>query len=147
MDTQSPATPPATETKKRKFRLTKKNLIIGVIVLVLAAATGFLLWQNLQLRSPEGQKRATERANTRLVEEVSSKILLPDDQDPTIATITNVDELRKVNEAFYKEAQNGDKILFYSTRAVIYREGDGKIINVAPVTLDPTDQKGTDKAE
>ncbi|MFH0830712.1 MAG: hypothetical protein V1895_01475 [Parcubacteria group bacterium] len=133
--------------RRRLTKLTKKNIIVAAIVVLLAAAIGYLLWQNYQLRSPEGQQRATERANQSLIQEVSSKILLPSDQTPTIATITNVDELRKVNENFYKEAQNGDQILFYSTRAVIYRKGDGKIINVAPVTLNPSDQKGTDQAE
>lgn len=136
-----------TEPTKRRLRFTKKNLIVALIVVALAVATGFLLWQNLQLRSPDGQKQANERANAKLVEEVSAKILLPSDQTPTIATITNVDELKKVNEAFYRDAQNGDRILFYSTRAVIYRESDHKIINVAPVTLNPSDQKGTDQAE
>jgi|GEM_PF-5321652 len=127
---------------RRRVTLSRRNMLTLLAVLVLAGAIAYLFWQNMQLRSPEYQAEAQKRANTELIDRVSKVVVLPTDQEPTIATITKVDELKKVNATFYGDAQDGDKILFYSTRAVIYRESEGKIINIAPVTLDQGDQKG-----
>ncbi len=133
--------------KRRRIRLSKRNVVTAVAILILVTATGYLIWQNTQLRSPDYQAKAQDRANQALVQEVSKILLLPSDQTPTIATITKIDDLKKVNAAFYADAQNDDKILFYSTKAVIYREAEHKIINLAPVTLNAADQKGTDQSK
>ena len=123
----------------------KRKLIITILFVLLVAAVAYLFWQNYQLRSPDYQSKLQAQVNDKLVQEVSSIVLLPEDEEPTIASITNADELRSANQEFYQDAQNGDKILFYSSRAIIYRESEGKIINLAPVTIDAGDQQGLEQ--
>lgn len=66
-------------------------------------------------------------------QKVAAKLFIPQDEDPTLATISDVEQLRFANPNFYFYAQNGDKLLVYSDRAVIYREEEDIIINVVPV--------------
>jgi len=68
-----------------------------------------------------------------LIDKVKKIILVPD-ENPTIATIANLEEVQKQNATFYADAKEGDTVIIFSTKALIYRESEDKIINVAPVT-------------
>ena len=116
-----------------------------IVFIILAGAVAYLFWQNYQLRSPAYQNKLQSQINEQLISEVAEIVLVPGDEEPTIATITNADELRSANQEFYQDAQNDDKILFYSTRAIIYRESEDKVINLAPVTITPQDQQGLEQ--
>lgn len=74
----------------------------------------------------------------KLVAEVGKHIILPEDEQPTAATVSNVEQLR--NQPFFAQAQNGDKVLVYklSRRAFLYRPSAGKVVEVAPVIIEPT---------
>jgi len=129
------ASPSVSSGSKRGFKLSRTAVLIGVCAL-LALAVAYLSWQNYRLQRPEAQQEIAKQANDDLVREVGATILLPD-ETPNIASIVDVDSLRKANADFYKDAQNGDKLLIYSSKAIIYRESEGQIINVAPVKLTP----------
>ena len=77
-------------------------------------------------------------------------MILPDDEQPTVATVTNVDEL-KVQQPFFERASNGDKIIIYtnSRKAIIYSPEKDIIVNVGTLLVDSpsiekpeTDQTG-----
>lgn len=54
---------------------------------------------------------------------------------PTIADITDKDKLK--DQAFFKDAENGDQLLLFSKAkvAMLYRESTNKLINVGPIAL------------
>ncbi|MBI5357887.1 hypothetical protein HZB74_03515 [Candidatus Saccharibacteria bacterium] len=60
---------------------------------------------------------------------------VPQGEEPTIATVQDVSKLQ--NQAFFKNAQNGDKVLIYSQakKAILYRPSTDKIIEVGPVNI------------
>ena len=64
---------------------------------------------------------------------VSAHLITPD-ETPTIADIDDVDTLKAEND-FYKDAQNGDKLIVFSEarRAVIYSPVRDVIVNVGPI--------------
>lgn len=71
----------------------------------------------------------------KIIQQVGKLILLPVEQEPVIATIQNAEAL--VNQqAFYHDTKDGDKLLVYSQKAIIYRESENKLINVGPVYFD-----------
>jgi hypothetical protein len=72
-----------------------------------------------------------------IVEEVGLLMLLPSDEQPTIATVTNLESL--ADQPFFRNAKLGDVVLMYPTsqRAILYSPGENMIIEVAPIVLGP----------
>lgn len=66
---------------------------------------------------------------------VGSVYQLPAGETPTIATVSDATKVR--SQAFFKNADNGDKVLLYSKagQAILYRPSTKKIISIAPVNL------------
>ncbi len=139
--TASPADEMMETPKKRKSPVT---IVLTVVVLLLVGGLIYMFWINQSLRQPEVQTKIAEEANQQLIEKVSQLILVPDNESPTLAKIVNVENLKKTNPDFYEFAQNGDRLIFYSSKAIIYREEDNIIINVAPVIVRPVDEDGVE---
>jgi len=80
-------------------------------------------------------------ANSGLAEEraaaakVSKHYLLPTNETPALATVTDT---KKLTTPFLKNAKDGDEILIYQKNqiAIIYRPSIDRIIAVGPVTID-----------
>ncbi len=114
-------------------------IIVGVLILVgLAAAAGYYFWQYMRLKNDPSL--ATQETTQRLKTEVGKLYALPNDEDPTIAQISDKDKLK--DQAFFGKAQNGDYILIYTKAklALLYREKENKLINVGPVNISDTSQ-------
>lgn len=58
---------------------------------------------------------------------------LPASETPTLATVTDRSKLSE--QAFFAQAENGDKVLLYrdAGRAILYRPSTGKLVNVAAI--------------
>ena len=70
-----------------------------------------------------------------LVEEVGKLIILPQNEQPTIATVSDLGKLK--DQPFFVKAQIGDKVLIYTTakRAILFRPSSNQIIEIAPLTI------------
>ena len=117
----------------------KKKIGTTLLVLVfvgLAGTTGFLYYkyQKAQYALNNPQKIAQDDVKA-LVAKVGKHIELPTDEDPNVATVLDITKLK--DQPFFAHAQNGDKVLIYtkSAKAILYREAEDKIIDVAPITL------------
>ena len=86
--------------------------------------------EQLQGNSPENQ----EKART-IVQKVRALIDIPQDIEPTVATIVDVDKLKERNP-FYEKAKNGDFLIVTPTRAILYDETANKILDVVPVQIE-----------
>ncbi len=64
--------------------------------------------------------------------------MLPQDEQPTIATVTDLAKLQ--GQPFFANAQVGDKVLIYSRagKVILYRPGENKIIELAPINISTT---------
>lgn len=65
-------------------------------------------------------------------DQLSEIILLPD-ETPSVAVLEDVEPLKEKIPDFYANARNGDKLVVYSNFAMIFRESEGKIINIIQV--------------
>lgn len=124
-----------------------KNIFSGktavIIALVIAAAgVGFGVSQYNEaqkLKTPAGVQQANDNEANALKAKVAILMQLPNEK-PTIATVKDITKLK--DQAFFKDAQNGDKVLIFTAarKAVIYRDSTNKIINSGPIAV-TSDQK------
>ncbi len=122
------------EQRKMKKLLSSKPFLFGLItILIVIGIAGAVYWFSfLDNAKPSGAQLSSEEIKS-LVKEVGDKVVLPKDETPTIATVTDVSKLD--SQPFFKNAENGDKVIIYgSTReAILYRPSLHKIITMAPV--------------
>lgn len=71
-----------------------------------------------------------------IIDKVKKHIVIQGDVEPTVATIVDVETLKKRNE-FYKNAKNGDNLVVTPTRAILYSPDKDIILDVVPVQLTP----------
>lgn len=76
----------------------------------------------------------TAREVRGLIRDVSGHVLVPENETPTVATVSDMHALE--GQEFFKNAQEGDKVLMYmrSQKAIIYRPSIDRIIEVGPIT-------------
>lgn len=79
----------------------------------------------------EAQKEANEKEIQEVIAQVSKFIILPDGA-PSLATIQDVGALAE-QQPFFKDAQNGDQILIYTDKAIIFSPERNILVNVGPV--------------
>ncbi len=120
-------------------------LIVIIIILLFIGYTAKnnkdkqkLEQQVASLQQPE-QKQAVDDEAMKLKEEVGQFLELPADETPTVATVVDAEKVK--GQAFFKNAQNGDKVLLFATsgKAILYRPTTKKIIEVAPINLGQTE--------
>jgi len=129
---ESPQAAPVSSTKKRKFSLpSRKVLLIGFLGLVIVVALiGGLVYFYFQSRVIGGNL-ISEMAAEKQIALISRLVDLPTNEEPTIATV--VDKFKLNNQPFFAKAENGDQVLIYPKNkiGVLYRPKTGKIINYA----------------
>ena len=134
----------------------RKNLVVfsvifsGVTVLALVLVVSVLSGkgrQEVSMSSPKETARqpsatqgtddirisnvsAKDSTIVDVVKKVSKHILLPDG-NVTVTTITNAENLRKIDPVFYKFARVGDKLLLYEDRGILYNPTLDKILDIS----------------
>jgi len=115
-----------------------KNLIVFIIVIVLLGLSGYFYFQlrNVKNNPNIGIKEEVKS----LVDRVSRLYLLPSDEEPTIATVSDPEILK--DQSFFNLAKKDDKVLIFTKagKAVLYRPSIDKIIEVAPIKNGPDKQ-------
>ena len=125
-----------------------KILGLALITLILIGAGGYLFMSNqkmknelLKLKDPKVAQQQSQAETTVTMEAVSKLIELPEGT-PTLATVTDADKLK--DQPFFKNAQNGDKVLIFTDakKVIIYRPSTNKIIEVGGLNV-TKDQNAT----
>src|SRR3989344_3319762 len=78
---------------------------------------------------------ASQEETKALIARVSALIVLPTDEEPTIATVADPEKLK--GQQFFVNAHMGDKVLIYTNarKAILFDPVAGKIIEVAPLSI------------
>lgn len=130
----------------RRFKiLALKSLILKVVpLLLIIGGVVYFVRENPQILGlskdvPEEGEFNQEEIKS-LVEEVGEIIELPQDETPTIATVSDLSKVR--DREFFKKAKNGDTVLIYKVakKAYLYRASEKKIIEVGVVTIEEEGQ-------
>ncbi|OGH77987.1 MAG: hypothetical protein A2469_01140 [Candidatus Magasanikbacteria bacterium RIFOXYC2_FULL_40_16] len=113
-----------------------------VLLFLFLAVLGGFVWYFMKyqevkkqinyLASPEGRQEIDQQMIGDITEKVGKHIILPQTETPTLATIEDAEALAK-EQPFFSNANNGDKVLIYSDRALIYSPDRDVLVNVGPV--------------
>lgn len=122
----------------KQIRLSKQGIVATLLIIVFVGAIGvgayyYKSYQKL-LKNPD---IITTQEVSWLQQSVGKLMTLPN-ETPSTATVLDKEKLKE--QAFFANAENGDKILIYSTakKAILYRPSTNKIIEVMPIALDNT---------
>lgn len=126
-----------TKTGKPISQLFNRNVVLVLIIIFVALLpSAYFYHQSRQaeanLKSPDTSKKAVVDA---VVNKVGKLILLPEGEQPTLATVSDVNKVK--DQAFFRNAQNGDKVLIYTQarQAFMYRPSENKLIAVQPLSV------------
>lgn len=140
-----PVDAPKQENISRANKSGNKFGLFVLILIALIAIAGFA-WsfkkyietkkQLTVATSVEGQQEMAKQEVNKLLERVGKLIVLPAEEEPTVATIADVEALKK-EQSFYIDAKNGDKVLIYmqAKKAIIYDEERNILVNVGPIFM------------
>ncbi len=117
---------------KNRFFIT----LLTIIAIVGIGMSGFFYLQYRKaqntLNNPviAGQLEAQD-----LVKKISRFMLLPENEIPTIATVSDFNKLK--DQQFFRNSHNGDKLLIFTKAkvAILYNPQSDKIINVGPLNI------------
>jgi uncharacterized membrane protein len=121
------------------------RIVLGVVLVLALAATGVLWYQNMnykkelastrqQLSSLQNNPAIKDQVDAQdTINKVSALVNVPTDETPTVATVTDLSQLK--NQPFFANAQVGDKVVIYQNakEAILYRPSNNKIIQIAPL--------------
>ncbi len=131
-------------------------LFVGII-----AAIGLFSWAEMQRRDAVGRLQETEQELEKIREstqqsagEVAQRVLsnvrqhmdVPEDPEPTVATIIDVNKLRETSE-FYDKAENGDHLIITDKRAILFDPERNIILDVVPVRIETDAEEEQPPAE
>jgi len=119
----------------RRFLTWGTLLIVAVSLVILAAgATAYYFYAKYQ-KVKQNPDIISQEETTWLVGKVSKLMQLPSGT-PTVATVLDKEKLK--DQVFFKNAENGDKILVYmdAKKAILYRPSTDKIIEISPLVTD-----------
>lgn len=119
-----------------KMKISTGKIVGGLaaLVFVLSLVGNAYLFVQYRSLSADPQKQAQQETRD-LVRAVSQLMILPEGEDPTIATVADTEKLK--DQPFFSRAEIGDKVLLFTTakKAILYRPAANKIIEVAPINL------------
>ncbi len=120
----SPETPPVAG---------KKWLTIAGVVGAVAIVGASVFYQHQQtLKQQMASKTAPEDEISQLVKDLSQLVVLPDNEQPVIATVVDLEKLK--GQQFFQNAQLEDKVIIYAQagKAILYRPAQKKVVEIAP---------------
>jgi hypothetical protein len=112
-------------------------IIIPAILVIAASGTAYYFYAQYN-----GLKRITDGNSKtqalKTIGEVGELMSLPQNEQPTVATVSNAESLR--SQPFFARSTNGDQVLIYEKAkiAILYNPSQRKIIEVS--TIDLSDQ-------
>lgn len=111
-------------------------VLVGALVLLTVGVGGYFYYQTQKNQAAKTNPQASAQEEVKkLVAEVGKLIELPTGEDPTVATVTDIDKLK--DQPFFQKAKNGDKVLIYTNarKAILYDPNVKKVIDVAPINI------------
>ncbi|MFA4890591.1 MAG: hypothetical protein WC587_03125 [Candidatus Paceibacterota bacterium] len=123
-----------TDVQESAGNVKKVLLAVFVILFVASLAAAAYFWKQLDDFKNNPQKVAQVEVDN-VVNKVGQLMVLPEGEQPTVATVTDPDKLK--DQPFFAKAKKGDRVLIYTNarKAILYDEVANKIVEIAPLNI------------
>ena len=124
---------------QRKKTIMIRGILIGIIAV---SIVGIGVWKVvLPALSPSTPVlgASTDLTDPETIQRVGSHMILPVGETPKVVTVSNVEEMKKT-QPFFNSASNGDKLIIYSNKVVLYSPVSDRIIDIAQIRYSPPAQ-------
>src|SRR3989338_461420 len=104
--------------------------------LIVLASVGLAGYFYSRLAAVKQDPQSIQAAELKeVLESVGKLIVLPQGEEPTLATVTDPEKL--TDQPFFAQAKTGYKVLIYTNakKAILYDPFEDKIVEVAPVNI------------
>ena len=118
-----------------KLSLPKNNLITVLTAVSIIASGSALYFYGEYRNLHQNPNQVSQDESKKLLASVGELIILPQDETPTIATVSDPEKVK--NQPFFVNAKLGDKVLIYTNakKAILYNPESNKIVEVAPINI------------
>ena len=112
-------------------------ILIGL--LAVTGATNIIFYNKLSNYKKNPEKIIQEQTAS-LIEKVGKLVVLPTDEKPTIATVSDPELLK--DQPFFAKAQKGFKVLVYSSsgKSILYDPFEDRVVEVASINTNSQSQ-------
>lgn len=116
----------------------KKILLLGLFIVLVSSLAANYFFQRRLSDLKQNPQKLNQEETAQLVERVGKIIILPEGEQPTVATVADLSRLK--DQPFFAKAQVGFKVLLYtqSRKAILYDPVENKIVEVAPINIGDT---------
>ena len=117
---------------KNFIKANKAIILTSFLVLSLISNIVFYYKYNSIKNYPQ---KAVQEDTKRLIKKVGELVVLPENEQPTIATVSDPEQLK--GQPFFDKAKKGDKVLIFAAagKIILYDPINNKIVNIASVNL------------
>ncbi len=137
---------PVPKTKKIEQEVSPKSkqIVIGLVLfafLVLCVGFFSLVFKGVSSRNISSMMQVRDGIDPKQISDVVARVrelvATKADEQPTVATVQDISILRPQNPALYRDAENGDRLLVWSDKAVVYSVSKDRLLVVIPVSATP----------
>ncbi len=130
------AAPVVKPARRSLVRVLREHWKLAILAVAVVAGISWLAYGYMTTRSQLAKLNSNSGGSEmqQIVNDISRYMVLPDER-PTLATVNDAAKLK--GQEFFKNAQDGDKVLIFSQsgRALLYRPSMKKIIEYSKVDL------------
>jgi hypothetical protein len=124
----------------RNTKLKRLHIGLGIALVIVLGIAAYLYRgyaeAKRELKEMQRDPQAIMHEKTEdLLVEVGKLMVLPEDETPTVATVSDLEKLQ--GQEFFANAKVGNKVLIYTKhkKAILYDPELHKIVEVAPLNL------------
>jgi hypothetical protein len=122
-----------TRASKGDNPLVKLLILVVLIVVIVVVASASQINKRIENRNQKTTEQTEQQVRSQIIQKVGSLIELPQ-SEPQIALVSDIS---KITEPVFVNAQNGDIVLAYPEKTIIYRPTTNKIITIGESILGP----------
>ena len=119
----------------RVINFIKNNHLYFLIGGLIFTSSTSIYFQHKFSELSSNPQKAVQDETKRMINKISELIVLPDNEQPTIATVSDPELLR--DQPFFAKAKKGFKVLIYADagRSILYDPFQNKVVETASMNI------------